>query len=68
VIDLYSIKRLDQMVIEPAAEETRAIVVAEEHLIATGLGVRVVQVVTATRPCAMEFLGTHDTYAESGVP
>jgi transketolase len=42
--------------------------VAEEHLIATGLGVRVAQVVTATRPCAMEFLGIHDTYAESGVP
>jgi transketolase C-terminal domain/subunit len=31
---------------ERAAAETRAIVVAEEHLVATGLGVRVAQVVT----------------------
>jgi transketolase len=42
--------------------------VAEEHLVATGLGVRVAQVVAETRPCAMEFVGIEDTYAESGSP
>jgi transketolase len=42
--------------------------VAEEHLVATGLGVRVAQVVTETRPCAMEFVGIQDAYAESGTP
>lgn len=68
VIDMYSIKPLDRGVIERAAGDTRAIVVAEEHLVATGLGVRVAQVVAETRPCAMEFVGIQDTYAESGTP
>lgn len=66
VIDMYSIKPLDRAAVERAARETRAIVVAEEHLVATGLGVRVAQVVAETRPCPMEFIGIQDTYAESG--
>jgi transketolase len=66
VVDMYSIKPLDRKAIERAAADTRAIVVAEEHLVATGLGVRVSQVVAQTRPCAMEFVGIEDTYAESG--
>jgi transketolase len=68
VIDMYSIKPLDRDAILRAASETRAIVVAEEHLVACGLGVRVAQVVAETRPCPMEFVGIQDTYAESGTP
>lgn len=68
VIDMYSIKPLDRNAIQRAAQETRAIVVAEEHLVACGLGVRVAQVVAETRPCPMEFVGIQDTYAESGTP
>ena len=68
VVDMYSIKPLDQSAIERAATETRAIVVAEEHLVQTGVGVRIAQVVAQTRPCAMEFVGIQDTYAESGAP
>ena len=68
VIDMYSIKPLDRNAIARAAGETRAIVVAEEHLVATGLGVRVAQVVAETHPCPMEFVGIQDTYAESGTP
>ncbi len=68
VIDAYSIKPLDRAAIERAARETRAIVVAEEHLVACGLGVRVAQVVAETSPCAMEFVGIQDTFAESGAP
>jgi len=68
VVDMYSIKPLDRQAIERAAAETRAIVVAEEHLVSTGLGVRVAQVVAETRPCPMEFVGIEDTYAESGTP
>ncbi len=66
VVDMYSIKPMDREAIIRAASETRAIVVAEEHLVATGLGVRVAQVVAETHPCAMEFVGIQDTYAESG--
>jgi transketolase len=68
VIDMYSIKPLDRAAIQRAAIETGAIVVAEEHLIETGLGVRVAQVTAETRPCPIEFVGIHDTYAESGAP
>jgi transketolase len=68
VIDMYSIKPLDREAVARAARETRAIVVAEEHLVSTGLGVRVAQVAAETSPCAMEFVGIQDTYAESGAP
>jgi transketolase len=67
VIDMYSIKPLDREAIGRAAQETGAIVVAEEHLADSGLGVRVAQVVAAIHPCAMEFVGLHN-YAESGAP
>jgi transketolase len=68
VIDLHTAKPIDREAIERAATETGAIVVAEEHLVDTGLGVRVAQVVAETHPCVMEFVGIQDTYAESGQP
>jgi transketolase len=68
VIDMHTIKPLDRNVIQQAAAETRAIVVAEEHLVDAGLGVRVAQVVAETEPCVMEFVGIENTYAESGSP
>jgi transketolase len=68
VLDMHTAKPLDREAIERAAGETKAIVVAEEHLIDGGLGVRVAQVVAETRPCPMEFLGIHNVYAESGQP
>jgi len=68
VIDMHTVKPLDREAISRAAAETGAIVVAEEHLVDGGLGVRVAQVVAETHPCAMEFVGIHDRYAESGQP
>lgn len=65
VLDLFSVKPLDRDAIAKAARETGAIVVAEEHLVDSGLGVRVAQAVAETAPCAMEFVGL-DSYAESG--
>jgi transketolase len=68
VIDMYSIKPLDRDAIIRAATDTGALVVAEEHLIDSGLGVRVAQVVSESKPAIMEFVGIKDTYAESGTP
>ena len=68
VIDMHTVKPIDRDAIARAAAETRAIVVAEEHLVDGGLGVRVAQVVAETNPCVMEFVGIHDQYAESGQP
>ena len=68
VIDMHTVKPLDRDAISRAAAETGAIVVAEEHLVDGGLGVRVAQAVAETNPCVMEFVGIHDRYAESGNP
>ena len=66
VIDMHTIKPLDRDAIRRAAAETGAIVVAEEHLVDSGLGVRVAQAVAELHPCIMEFVGIQNTYAESG--
>jgi transketolase len=68
VIDLHTVKPIDRDAIARAAAETGAIVVAEEHLVDGGTGVRVAQVVAETHPVPMEFVGVQDTYAESGQP
>ena len=66
VIDMHTMKPLDREAIERRPRETGAIVVAEEHLVDGGLGVRVAQAVAETHPCPMEFVGIQNTYAESG--
>jgi transketolase len=66
VIDMHTVKPLDREAIRGAAVETGAIVVAEEHLVDGGLGVRVAQAVAQIEPCPMEFVGLQNTYAESG--
>ena len=68
VIDFHTVKPLDREAIARAARETGAIVVAEEHLVDGGLGVRVAQVVAETHPAPMEFVGIQNTYAESATP
>ena len=68
VVDMATVKPLDQAEVQAAAEETGAIVAAEEHLIHGGLGARVAQVVVQSSPVPMEFVGLDDTYAESGDP
>jgi transketolase len=67
VVDMHTVKPMDRDAVRRAAE-TGAIVVAEEHLVDGGLGVRVAQVVAETHPCAMEFIGIQNRYAESGEP
>jgi transketolase len=68
VLDMATIKPLDEDAVADAARETAAIVTAEEHLLHGGLGARVAQVVCNTEPVPMEFVGLDDTYAESGDP
>jgi transketolase len=67
VIDIHTIKPLDRDALRRAAVETGALVVAEEHLVDGGLGVRVAQAVAETHPCPIEFIGLTG-YAESGSP
>ncbi len=67
VLDFHTIKPLDNEAITKAAKDTGAIVVAEEHLVDGGLGVRVAQAAAISNPCLMEFVGL-TSYAESGTP
>jgi transketolase len=68
VIDMHTIKPLDREAVAKAAGETGAIVVAEEHLVDGGLGVKVAQAAAESAPCVMEFVGVQNTYAESATP
>jgi len=67
VLDFHTIKPLDNDAIAKASKDTGAIVVAEEHLVDGGLGVRVAQAAALSNPCVMEFVGL-TRYAESGSP
>lgn len=68
VLDMHTIKPLDENAITKAAKETGRIVVAEEHLAAGGLGAAVSMVVAKTVPVPMAFVNVGDRYAESGDP
>ena len=68
VIDMHTIKPLDEEIIIKAAEETGAIVTAEEHSVIGGLGRAVAEVVVRNHPVKMSMVGQKDTYGESGKP
>ena len=66
VINMHTLKPLDEKAVANAALETGAIVVAEEHLAQGGLGSRIAQVVAREKPVPMEFVNLGDRYALSG--
>jgi transketolase len=68
VIDMHTIKPLDEAAIAQAARECGALVTAEEHLLDGGLGSQVARAVTQHCPVPMEFVGIQNTYAESATP
>jgi transketolase len=68
VLDMHTVKPVDTAAIERAANETKGIVVAEEHLAWGGLGSTVAMVVGERRPTKMAFVDLGDTYATSGTP
>ena len=68
VIDMHTVKPIDEEAIIKAAKETGRIVVAEEHLAAGGLGSAVAMVAARTTPVPMSFVNVGDQYAESGDP
>lgn len=68
VINIHTIKPIDRDIIIKAAEETGAIVTAEEHNVIGGLGSAVAEVVVESHPVPMKRIGTLDTFGESGKP
>lgn len=68
VIDIHTIKPMDQDILVKAAKETKAIITAEEHNIVGGLGSAVAEVVAETVPVKVLRVGVEDTFGESGKP
>ncbi len=67
VLDMHTVRPLDEEAIEKAARETGGIVVAEEHLLYTGLASQVAMAVGRLHPVPMRYVGLTG-YAESGAP
>jgi len=66
VINLHTIKPIDKNEIIKAAKETGAVVTAEEHQVAGGMGSAVAEVVSESFPVPIEFIGMKDSFGESG--
>lgn len=66
VINMSSIKPIDEETIIKAAAETGAIVTAEEHSVRGGLGSAVAEVVVKHAPVPMAMIGVEDRFGESG--
>lgn len=68
VINIHTIKPLDDKAILESVAKTGCIVTAEEHNILGGLGESVARVLATNKPTPQEFVGTNDTFGESGTP
>ena len=68
VINLHTIKPLDQDAVIRAASACGCIVTAEEHQISGGMGSAVAEKLGASCSVPIEFVGIHDTFGESGQP
>lgn len=65
VLELHTIKPLDVDLVRRTAEETGAIVTAEEHSVIGGLGGAVAEALAKTHPVPMELVGVADTFART---
>ncbi len=68
LINLHTIKPLDESAIIQSIQKTRCAVTAEEHNILGGMGDAVAHVASRNFPVPIEFVGTKDTFGESGKP
>jgi transketolase len=68
VINIHTIKPLDEQAILDSASKTRAVVVAEEHQRNGGLADAIAQVLVHKLPVPMEYVGVKDSFGESGKP
>ncbi|MDU2063552.1 MAG: transketolase family protein [Sporomusaceae bacterium] len=66
VLNIHTIKPLDQTAVIAAAQATGAIVTCEEHSIYGGLGSAVAEVLVEAAPVPMQRVGVQDTFGESG--
>ena len=68
VMNLHTVKPIDEQAVLTAAEKTGCIVTAEEHQMMGGLGSAVAEVLARTKPVPMSMVAIKDTFGESGQP
>ncbi len=68
IINIHTIKPLDEEIIINSIKKTRCVVTAEEHMINGGLGDSVAQLLSRKIPTPLEMVGVNDTFGESGTP
>lgn len=68
VINIHTIKPLDDQAILESVKKTGCVVTAEEHNFLGGLGESVARLLTTQHPVPQEFVATQDTFGESGTP
>lgn len=68
VLNLATIKPLDEEAILALAKEAGHIVTVEEHQVAGGMGSAVAEFLARTHPVPIEFIGVHDRFGQSGSP
>ncbi|HCL04531.1 MAG TPA: transketolase [Chitinophagaceae bacterium] len=68
LINIHTIKPLDEAAIIASISKTKCAVTVEEHNIIGGLGDAVAQVAARNCPVPIEYIGTNDTFGESGKP
>lgn len=68
LINIHTIKPLDEKAVIESVAKTGAVVCAEEHLIAGGLGELVAGVLARNCPAPVEFVSVDDQFGQSGTP
>jgi transketolase len=68
VVNLHTIKPIDEDAIVECAKKAGCLVTAEEHQVMGGMGSAVAEVVVRKAPVPMEFIGVLDRFGESGQP
>jgi transketolase len=68
LINIHTIKPLDEKAVIASAKKTRCVVTAEEHQMNGGLGDSVANVLARNLPTAQEFVAVNDSFGESGTP
>lgn len=68
VINIHTIKPLDEKAVIESVAKTKAVVVAEEHFIAGGLGELIAGVLVANKPAPLEHVAIKDKFGQSGTP
>lgn len=68
VINIHTIKPLDEEAVLASLAKTKCAVTVEEHNIIGGLGDSIAQLAAKKQPVPIEFIGTNDTFGESGKP